>query len=76
MGNYTMSDTKHLEYCIKLGNKIIQNKMESINGMSYENVANTYSKPNVNTEKSFKSFETPKRSPEIMSFRQRLQSLK
>lgn len=71
-----MSDINHLEYCIKLGNKIIQDKMESQNGISYNNIADTYSKPRNNFENMASNYNAPKRNPEIISFRERLQSWK
>lgn len=71
-----MSDINHLEYCIKLGNKIIQDKMENQNGISYNNIADTYSQPRNNFDNMRQSYNPPKRSQEIISFRERLQSWK
>ena len=71
-----MSDINHLEYCIKLGNKIIQDKMESKNQINYDSIANTYSMSQNNFETMAGNYNAPKRSPEIISFRERLQNWK
>ncbi len=71
-----MSDINHLEYCIKLGNRIIQDKLESKNQISYDGIANTYSMSQNNYETTADNYNAPKRSPEIISFRERLQNWK
>lgn len=70
-----MSDKKHLEYCIKLGNTIIQNKMEQLDGVNYANIAGTYSKPQ-NTDVDFSNYKAPQHNEDFINFRSRLQNWK
>jgi len=70
-----MSDIKHLEYCVKLGNTIIQNKLEGLGEGNYENIVNTYSQGQ-NNNVDMSTYEPPKRNEDIINFRARLQGWK
>lgn len=56
-----MSDKKHIEYCIRLGNTLLQDKLEQIE-------QNRYIEPQINYNEAMKQ--------ENMSFRERLQNWK
>jgi len=56
-----MSDRKHIEYCIRLGNTLVQNKLEQPNQTQYIEPRTNYN-------------EVPRQ--ENMSFRARLQNWK
>ncbi len=44
-----MSDIKHLEYCVKLGNTCVQNKLEQLEqGIYVENRIDNYETENYN----------------------------
>ena len=67
-----MADRSHLEYCIKLGNTIIQNKLESTVGRSYAELYNTYNGTS-NTELP-PNYIAPERNEDIMNFRERMRN--
>ena len=69
-----MADRSHLEYCVKLGNTIIQNKLESTFGRSYDELYNTYNGTSNNVVPP--NYKTPERNEDILNFRQRLQAWK
>ena len=69
-----MSDRSHLEYCIKLGNTIIQNKLEAEGGRSYKEIYNTYN--GITNNYISENYKAPKRNDDILNFRARLQNWK
>ena len=69
-----MSDRSHLEYCIKLGNSIIQNKLEAQGERSYKEIYNTYN--GVTNRVLPEDYKAPERNENILNFRSRLQNWK
>lgn len=50
-----MSDKKHIEYCIKLGNTLLQNKLESIEQNNYVETQINYNQIPKKEETSFRA---------------------
>lgn len=59
-----MSDRKHMEYCIKLGNPFVQRKLEQLDSMEQ----NQYIEPQINYN------ERPINESDNISFKDRLKN--
>ena len=59
-----MSDRKHMEYCVKLGNPFIQNKLQMLE-------RNEYVEPQINYNENTNSYYT---NNDNISFKERLKN--